>query len=147
MKGRSRTEAESKILWRMPSPGIWRRVVLIRTDVSEELIASMIRVEIVSELGTTLAVTRNWNTLGWSTNLIVSSWYELSICSLPAYLVVTANVVPGALIPSALLMEVIRSSKTSIHATATRRHIPEDCIFQSPQWKLQSYIALTGWAQ
>jgi hypothetical protein len=33
------------------------RVTLVRTDVSEELSASIIRVIIISELGTTLAVT------------------------------------------------------------------------------------------
>jgi hypothetical protein len=36
-----------------------RRVALIRTDVSEERRASVIRVKIGSELGTTLAVTSN----------------------------------------------------------------------------------------
>jgi hypothetical protein len=34
-----------------------RRVALVRTDVSEELSASFIRVTRISELGTTLAVT------------------------------------------------------------------------------------------
>jgi hypothetical protein len=36
-----------------------RRVVLVRTDVSEELAASFIRVTRIGELGTTLAVTSN----------------------------------------------------------------------------------------
>jgi hypothetical protein len=36
-----------------------RRVALVRTDFSEELGASIIRVERISELGTTLAVTSN----------------------------------------------------------------------------------------
>jgi hypothetical protein len=36
-----------------------RRVALVRTDVSEELSASFIRVTRIGELGTTLAVTRN----------------------------------------------------------------------------------------
>jgi hypothetical protein len=34
-------------------------VVLVRTGVKEEVIASIIRVERISELGTTLAVTGN----------------------------------------------------------------------------------------
>jgi hypothetical protein len=34
-----------------------RRVVLVRTDVSEKLSASFIRVTIIGEVGTTLAVT------------------------------------------------------------------------------------------
>jgi hypothetical protein len=36
-----------------------RRVALVRTDVSEELSTSIIRVTRISELGTTLAVTGN----------------------------------------------------------------------------------------
>jgi hypothetical protein len=43
----------------MPSSWMLRRVVLIRTDVSEEPSASFIRVTRIAELGTTLAVTRN----------------------------------------------------------------------------------------
>jgi hypothetical protein len=39
-----------------------RRVALVRTDVSEELSASFIRVTTVGELGTTLAVTSNQRT-------------------------------------------------------------------------------------
>jgi hypothetical protein len=41
---------------------MWRLVAFIRTDVSEEVIASIIRVERISELRTTLIVTGNWNT-------------------------------------------------------------------------------------
>jgi hypothetical protein len=40
-----------------------RRVALVRTDVSEELSASFIRVTRIGELGTTLAFTRNRHTL------------------------------------------------------------------------------------
>jgi hypothetical protein len=42
---------------RIPSPGMLHRVALVRTDVSEESIASIITVKTISELGTTLAVT------------------------------------------------------------------------------------------
>jgi hypothetical protein len=41
----------------MPSCGILRRVALVRTDVSEELSASIIRMTRIGELGTILAVT------------------------------------------------------------------------------------------
>jgi hypothetical protein len=37
-----------------------RRMILVRTDVSEELIASIITVTRIGELGTTLAVTSNF---------------------------------------------------------------------------------------
>jgi hypothetical protein len=40
-----------------------RRVALVRTDVSEELSASIIRVTCICELGTMLAVTINRRTL------------------------------------------------------------------------------------
>jgi hypothetical protein len=39
------------------SPGMLRHVVLVRTDVSEEFSASLIRVTRIGELGTTVAVT------------------------------------------------------------------------------------------
>jgi hypothetical protein len=39
------------------------RVAIVRTDVSEELSASIIRVTEIGELGTTLAVTSNRRTL------------------------------------------------------------------------------------
>jgi hypothetical protein len=48
---------------RMPSSGMLRRVALVRTDVSEELNASIIRVTRIGEVGTTLAVTSNRRTL------------------------------------------------------------------------------------
>jgi hypothetical protein len=47
----------------MMSSGMLRHVALVRTDVSEELSASFIRVTIIGELGTTLAVTSNRRTL------------------------------------------------------------------------------------
>jgi hypothetical protein len=40
----------------MASSGMLRRVTLVRTDVSEELSSSIIRVIRIGELGTTLAV-------------------------------------------------------------------------------------------
>jgi hypothetical protein len=50
-------------LWRMASSVMSCRVALVRTDVSEELSPSIIRVTRIGELGTTLAVTSNWRTL------------------------------------------------------------------------------------
>jgi hypothetical protein len=47
----------------MASSGMLRRVALVRTDVSEELSASFIKVTSICELGTTPAVTINRSTL------------------------------------------------------------------------------------
>jgi hypothetical protein len=47
----------------MQSSGMWRRVVLVRTDVSEERIAYIIRATRVGDIGTTLALTKNRSTL------------------------------------------------------------------------------------
>jgi hypothetical protein len=43
----------------MSSSGMLSRVVLVRTDVSEEFIASIISLSRIGDLGTTLAVTSN----------------------------------------------------------------------------------------
>jgi hypothetical protein len=70
----------------MPSSGMLRRVALVRTDVSEELSASIIRATRIGELGITLAVTSNLRRL-----------------------LVTAKV-PSSPILDTLMMEALRSS-------------------------------------
>jgi hypothetical protein len=46
-----------------------------------------------------------------------------------------------------LMMEVIRSSETSVLSRVTQRNILEDGILHSQRREnLKSYIALTGWA-
>jgi hypothetical protein len=47
----------------MASSGMLRRLPLVRTDVSEELSASFIRMTRMGELGTTLAVTSSRSTM------------------------------------------------------------------------------------
>jgi hypothetical protein len=53
----------------MASFGMLGRVALVRTNVSEELNVSFIRVATIGELGTTLAVTSNRRTLRRNTNV------------------------------------------------------------------------------
>jgi hypothetical protein len=66
-------------------------VTLVRTDVSEERSAPIIRATTIGELGTTLAVTS-------------------SLCEL----LVTANVVPSSPILVSLMTEALNSSETSV---------------------------------
>jgi hypothetical protein len=80
-----------------------RRVALVRTNVSEERIASIIRVTRIVELGM-LAVSSNRNTL--QSNAITIN--TTSICSQRAS-VDSANV-PGSPILVTMMMAAIRSS-------------------------------------
>jgi hypothetical protein len=56
----------------MPSSGMLLRVVLVRTDVSEELSASIISVSRIDELGT-LALTSNRRTMRRNTASVLPS--------------------------------------------------------------------------
>jgi hypothetical protein len=62
----------------MVSSGMLRRVALVRTEVSEELGASFIRVTRIGELGTTLAVTSNRRKLRRNASLPQYTPAELS---------------------------------------------------------------------
>jgi hypothetical protein len=102
------------------------RVTLVRTDVSEELSASIIRETTIGELRTTLAVTCNQQK---SDFVFLRSVRRL---------LVTAIVVT-------LMME-LSSSEMLLLTRATRPNIPEDGVFHSHcRENLKSYIALTGW--
>jgi hypothetical protein len=74
-------------------------VDLVRTDVSNEDVASIFRVERISELGS-LAITNN------------EAQYRINIRSQRASVAITDNIVPSALTISTLKMDLIRSSET-----------------------------------
>jgi hypothetical protein len=90
----------------MASSGMLRRVALVRTDVSEVLSASIIRVTRIGVLGTLAGISSVRRSL------------------------VTANVVPSSPI-LVTLMRALSSSETSVLTRATRRDIPEDVILHT----------------
>jgi hypothetical protein len=105
-----------------------RRVVLVRTDVSEECSAFILTVARISELGKMLALTR-------------THFRRVLL------LLVTAKGLPNSQIFVTMMMEALLFSGTSILTKATRHKIPEDGILRShPRDNLKSYIALTGCA-
>jgi hypothetical protein len=99
-----------------------RRVVLVRNDVSEEVIASLIRVTRIGELGTTLAVTSNRRTLRRN---------EVAFLRSVGRLLVAASVVASSSILVILMKGALNSSKTSALTRAARRNIPADGILHS----------------
>jgi hypothetical protein len=93
---------------------MWCSVAIVRIDVSEERISSIIRMKRISEL-----------------------IFLRSVLWLPD----TANVVLSSLIVFTLMMEAIRPSEKSVLAWVTRRHIPEDGILHSHRLEnLKSYV-------
>jgi hypothetical protein len=116
------------IIWRTPSYGIWRHVDLVWTDVSEERIAFIFRVEKYAS-----------EELAWAGGCRLSHQSETPSWWLS--LQPPAHAGSSFADFSTLKMEAIRSSETSVHTRSTRSHIPEDGIFRSHRREnLKSYI-------
>jgi hypothetical protein len=89
-------------------------VALVRTDVSEERMASIVILTKIGELGMTLTVTNNRSTLRRNTQFLV-----------------TTNVFPSPPIFATIMIEVKGSSETSFPTRAKQLGTPEDGILHS----------------
>jgi hypothetical protein len=83
----------------MASSRMLHRVALVRTDVSEELSASIIRVTRIGEIGTTLAVTSNRRKLRRNTKLVLYFHHLIFLRSLRRLLVTALFLVHRFLSP------------------------------------------------
>jgi hypothetical protein len=134
-----------------------RRVALVRTHVSEEIGASLIRVIRIGELSTTLAVTSNRRTLRRNTRATWLNIPEDTILhshrreNLKSYIyavfwdVTTRGSCENHRIGGTqrlhhegdtLMMEALRYSETSILTRTKHRNNPEDSILQSTNYVL-----------
>jgi hypothetical protein len=107
-----------------------RRLSPVRTDVSEERIASIIRETRIGELEITSALISNRSKLRRNTVLYYTILYYTILYYTILYtvfirrvlqLLVTANVVPSSPILAVLTMEAISFSESSVLTRATRR--------------------------
>jgi hypothetical protein len=112
-----------------------RRVVLVRTEVSEEISASTIRVTKISEVRisyTYIVIHNSEFHSGFPSNL--------EFLRSVRRLLVTASVVPSSPILVTLMMEVLRSSEALDLTRNKRRNILEDSFLHSLPLKLQIVI-------
>jgi hypothetical protein len=112
-------------------------VALVRIDIPEEHISSIIKVTRISELGTKLALTSNRSTM--RTNGIYIYIFLRSVLRL----LVNVNIIPSSLILVTPIMNSILSSEVSILTRVTRRYIPEEALLMTIIVKMALYTNLS----
>jgi hypothetical protein len=114
----------------MQSSGMFRRVALVRTDVSVECIASTMR---MTKIGETVTANAPCSPILVTLIMVTIRSSETSVLTEARSvlrLLVTANV-PSSPILVTLMMEAIRFSKTWVLTRITWRNIPEDGLLHS----------------
>jgi hypothetical protein len=94
---------------------MWRRVALVRTDISEERSASIMRVTRIGELGTTLAV--NSNVLPSSPILVTLMMEDLSSSETSVLTRSTLSSIPEDGFTHSHSREILKSYETSSDGT------------------------------
>jgi hypothetical protein len=113
-------------------------VGLVRINISEEHITSIIRVTRIGEIGT------KPEHAAWFSCLLL---WTLFLARRVLQFIVNANFVPSAPILVTPMIQTIHSSDTSVLTKVTWYNIPEDAVLHSLRCEhLKSYIALTGWS-
>jgi hypothetical protein len=111
-------------------------VDIVRRAVSEECFVSIVRVKRISELGTTLAVTSNWNTLRRDTN------YTERISELGTALAVTSNW--NTLRRETNYMERISELRTTLAITSNWNKLRRDTNYMERISELGTTLATTN---
>jgi hypothetical protein len=104
-------------------------VALVRTDISEERIAFIIRITRIGEPRMLRVASNRHAEKKYNTILYYTKLHTVIFCSV-LQLLITANIVLSLPSLVILMMKAIHSSEMSVLTRATQRNVPEDGILR-----------------